>query len=165
MSLSRSEIERTVRSRQGFTQYEDDYSRQKVERSRLQEEASQREENQRRLKDQQDYQRLMSDLRLKREYARKEGQIKRPLNIGEMRHFAQTGKYPASEAAEIWRRTDFDILEHNYNFNPYDRNPNALDYKERERRIKEARSRTPLENAIRRWFTPIKTQVPEKYLK
>jgi hypothetical protein len=163
MSLSRSEIERTVRSRQGFTQYEDDYSRQKVERSRLQEEASQREENQRRLKDQQDYQRLMSDLRLKREYARKEGQIKRPLNIGEMRHFAQTGKYPASEAAEIWRRTDFDILEHNYSFGGTI--DNDLSDKERERRIKEARSRTPLENAIRRWFTPIKTQVPEKYLK
>ena len=108
----------------------------------------------------------MSDRRLKREYARKEGEIKRPLNLSEMRHFAQTGKYPGSEEAATWKKTPFDILEQNYNFaNGAFRNPDELYYKERERRIKEARSRPPLMNAILRLFTPVNNQIPEKYLK
>jgi hypothetical protein len=94
-------------------------------------------------------------LRLQREFARKEKEIGRKLNDSERNYFSQFNGYPASQQERV-RNMSFADLQTQRNF---------ASAQERERRIKEARNRTPLENAIRRWFTPVKNQIPEKYLK
>jgi hypothetical protein len=94
-------------------------------------------------------------LRLQQEFTRKEREIGRPLNQSEKNYYLQYSTYPASHNKRL-RNMSWDDLN---------KQENSPAHVERERRIKEARSRTPLENAIRRWFTPVKNQIPEKYLK
>jgi hypothetical protein len=94
-------------------------------------------------------------LKAKREFARKEREIGRPLNQSEKNYYLQYGGYPASQNERL-RNMSWDDLS---------KQENSPSYVERRRRVNEARNRTPLENAIRRWFTPIKNQIPEKYLK
>jgi hypothetical protein len=98
---------------------------------------------------------ISSGLAPHKEFARKEREIGRPLNQSEKNYYLQYGGYPASQQQRL-RNMSWDDLS---------KQENSPSYVERRRRVNEARNRTPLENAIRRWFTPVKNQIPEKYLK
>jgi hypothetical protein len=101
-------------------------------------------------------------LRIQREFARKEKEIGRKLNDSERNFYTRFGAYPASEQQRV-KRMDFDELERKRINGYWDgEDPYA---NEIYLRVHQYKQRTPLENAIRRWFTPVKNQIPEKYLK